>query len=73
MKAKEITHTYTDWRSRLPDHRLRVILLRLEQRLKRDGNLAVLSDDQRLIVFLRDMLDEGGEITEYIRDVYDGE
>jgi hypothetical protein len=72
VKAKETTHTYTNWRDRL-DHRLSAILMRLEWRVSRDGDNAVLSDDQRLIIFLRDMLDEGGDVTEYIREIADAE
>lgn len=69
MKLKTTTHRYPDWRSRILDHHLSTILTRLEQRVVRDGDQAVLTDDQRLVVFLRDMLDEGGEVTEEIYDI----
>lgn len=72
MKAKETTHTYCEWRLRLDLHQQRM-LARLEQRQRRDGDTAVLSDDQRLVLLLARILDEGGETTEYIRDVYDAE
>jgi hypothetical protein len=73
VRAKDTTHAYHEWRDRILDHHLRVILSRLEQRVRRDGVQAVLSDDQRLAVLLTQFLDEGGETTEYIRDIYDAE
>ena len=72
MKAKDITHIYHEWRQQLNLHH-QSMLTRLHQRVCRDGDQAVLSDEQRLIVALAQLLDEGGETTEYIRDLADGE
>ena len=72
MRAKEITHTYCEWRQRLDLHQ-QAYLARLEQRQRRDGDAAVLSVDQRLLLAMAQILDEGGETVEYIRDLYDAE
>lgn len=71
MKAKDTTHRYTEWRERL-DGRRRAQLVRLEQRAAQ-SEAPVLTDDQMLIVLLAQMLDEGGDTTEYIRDLHDAE
>lgn len=71
MKAKDTTHSYTGWRDRL-DGRRRAQLARLEQRAAQSES-PVLTDDQALIILLAKILDEGGETTEYIRELYDGE
>lgn len=73
IRAKGTTHTYTEWRQRVSDRQLQIILSRLEKRKQRDGDDAVLTDDQRLILLLAQFLDEGGETTEYIRDLADAE
>ena len=72
VKAKVTTHTYKEWRARLTSHQ-RVMFARLEQRVTRDGDQAVLTDDQQLIVELAKILDEGGDVTEYIRSLADAE
>ena len=46
------------WRSMMGlDHHQEMILSRLEQRVRRDGEQAVLTDDQAIIVKLVKMLD----------------
>lgn len=71
MKAKDTTHSYTGWRDRLT-HQQQKQLARIEQRAAQ-SDAPVLTDDQALLLALAKILDEGGETTEYIRDLHDGE
>ena len=71
LKARETTHRYTAWRDQL-DSRRRAQLARLEQRTAA-SEAPVLTEDQILVVVLAQLLDAGGETTEYIRDLYENE